>query len=784
MTTKLFGATTILTLALFGAGAVLAQAPDESQPPDQSQDQAQDQSQAQGQMQQSAPPPAPAGAPDESQDQSQSQGQPQAQPGVARISMIRGDASTQRGDSGDWSAATVNQPLEAGDKISTGANAQAEVQLDFADILRLDQHAQANITALGNQQIQVQVAQGLVNFSIFKHSESDVEIDTPNVAVHPSQDEGSFRILVLSDTETQVIVRNGQAEISTPQGSTHVSKGQLITIDGTAQDAQYKVTDAPDKDAFDSWNESRDKQIQDAQSWQHTDPYYVGTQDLDNNGSWVDSPDYGQVWEPNVGPGWAPYQDGQWVYEPYYGWTWVSYEPWGWAPYHYGRWFLCDNSWAWWPGPVYGGGFGFGGGWGRGGRFGWGVGFGWGGFYRPIWAPAYVSFFGFGGGFGVGFGFGSYGWLPIGPGDRFFPWYGGFGARFGFADVNRLGFRSGGFAPLRAGGFSTLGGFAGNDRLRGAISTVPADRFGAGRVGVTPATRDMVRQGSMITGRMPVAPTRASLSASGRAANPSTISSRADSQHFYSVRQTAAVSRSFDQTAAAERQSIQQNARYGANNAVNDQRGGAQSSFSRPGGAGSSSAPGGEGWHRFGDSGSGNANERGSSGAGNEGGNRNTSPSYRPGDGGSNGGNRPAADTSGRGAGYQQFSPSSRSESGAYAGGNYARPSNTSPSYRPPLNMHQPVVSRPNANYGGGYGGGNYGRPSYDGSSRGGYNAPSRSYSAPSRSYSAPSRSYSAPGGGSRGGGYSGGGRSSGGGGGGSRGGGGGSHGGGGGHHR
>jgi hypothetical protein len=170
--------------------------------------------------------------PIESQDQSQpqSQGQPQAQPGVARISMIRGDASTQRGDSGDWSAATVNQPLEAGDKISTGANAQAEVQLDFADILRLDQHAQANITALGNQQIQVQVAQGLVNFSIFKHSESDVEIDTPNVAVHPSQDEGSFRILVLSDTETQVIVRNGQAEISTPQGSTHVTKGQLITI--------------------------------------------------------------------------------------------------------------------------------------------------------------------------------------------------------------------------------------------------------------------------------------------------------------------------------------------------------------------------------------------------------------------------------------------------------------------------------------------------------------------------------------------------------------------------
>jgi FecR protein len=752
MTTKLFGATTIFALALFGVGTVLAQAPDDSQAPDQSQEQAQDQSQPQ--MQQTAPPapdqsqyPAPSQSQDQSQDQSQ--GQPQSQPGVARISLIRGDASTQRGDSGDWSAATINQPLEAGDKISTGANAQAEVQLDFADVLRLDQHAQANIAALGNQQIQVQVAQGLVNFSIFKHGESDVEIDTPNVAVHPSHNEGSFRIEVLSDTETQVIVRNGDAEISTPQGSTHVSKGQLITIQGSGQDAQYQVTDAPDKDSFDAWNSDRDKQIQDAQSWQHTDPYYTGTQDLDNNGSWVDSPDYGQVWEPNVGPDWAPYQDGQWVWEPYYGWTWTSYEPWGWAPYHYGRWFLCDNSWAWWPGPVYGGFGGFG--WG--GRFGWSVGFGWGGFYRPIWAPAYVSFFGFGGGFGGGFGFGSYGWLPIGPGDRFHPWYGRDGGRFGFEDINRRDDRAGGFSPLRNGGASNFG-FDHNDRLRAGISTVPANRFGAGRFTATPASRDMVREGSMMTGRMPVAPTRASLSASGRAANPSTISSRAGGEHFFSVRQTPGVSRSFDQTAATERQNIQNNAGSG--------RGGAESSH--PSGAGSGAPNGGEGWHHFSDGGS-SGGQRGSGYAGNEGGNRNSTPSYRPPAGGSGnaGGDRGAPGNTGRGnGGYQQFTPPSRSDAGGYSGGgnpgrgNYApsNPQGESRGYRPPLNMRQPVVSRPNNSYGGNGGG-------------------SRGYSEPSGG----GRSSGGGGGGSRGGGGGGGGsRGGGGGGGGSHGGGGGGH--------
>src|ERR1035438_922738 len=66
-------------------------------------------------------------------------------PGVARISLIQGDVSTQRGDTGDWAAAALNQPLVAGDRISTGDSSQAELQLDHANILRLGNNAQAKI---------------------------------------------------------------------------------------------------------------------------------------------------------------------------------------------------------------------------------------------------------------------------------------------------------------------------------------------------------------------------------------------------------------------------------------------------------------------------------------------------------------------------------------------------------------------------------------------------------------------------------------------------------------
>ena len=58
-------------------------------------------------------------------------------PEVARISLIHGDVSTQRGDSGDWGNTSINAPLVRGDQVATGENARAEIQLDYANILRL-----------------------------------------------------------------------------------------------------------------------------------------------------------------------------------------------------------------------------------------------------------------------------------------------------------------------------------------------------------------------------------------------------------------------------------------------------------------------------------------------------------------------------------------------------------------------------------------------------------------------------------------------------------------------
>ena len=462
-------------------------------------------------------------------------------PGVARMSLINGDVSTQRGDSSEWAAAVVNAPIVSGDKVSTGDNARAEVQLDFANVLRLGDHTQATIANLTRNQIQVQIGEGIANYDVFPNSEAAAEIDTPNVAIHPKQGEASFRIIVNSDQETQVIVRRGELDLSTAQGSTQARPGQMITVHGTGDETAYKTDDAPPNDDWDSWISERDGKIENAKSWGKTDRYYTGSEDLDAYGQWQNAPDYGQVWVPTVGADWAPYRDGRWVWEPYYGWTWVAYEPWGWAPYHYGRWFYYNSAWAWWPGPVVASPY-----------------------YRPIWAPAYVSFFGFGGGFGVGVGFGSFGWLPLGPGDYCHPWWGGYRNRFNEVNITNIynyhGREFGGLGPLRERGFSNLRLAETNEHVLRAVSTVPAGGFGTGRIGARPVDAGVFRAGHMMTGNLPVVPSRESLSASNRPANSSTIRSGGQGRFFSNARPASV--QPFERQATQVQQAIQRDSRF------------------------------------------------------------------------------------------------------------------------------------------------------------------------------------------------------------------------------
>src|SRR5665811_313825 len=77
--------------------------------------------------------------------------------GVARISVMNGEVSVRRGDSGEVVAAALNAPLVVEDQLLTGADSRAEVQFDYANMVRLAPMSEVRFPELENQRYQIQV---------------------------------------------------------------------------------------------------------------------------------------------------------------------------------------------------------------------------------------------------------------------------------------------------------------------------------------------------------------------------------------------------------------------------------------------------------------------------------------------------------------------------------------------------------------------------------------------------------------------------------------------------
>lgn len=431
--------------------------------------------------------------------------------GVARISLVSGDVSLRRGDSGDWVAAAVNAPLVVEDRVLTGPGSRAEVQFDWANMIRLAGDTEIRLAELEHHRYLIQVVRGTVMFRILRDSEAEVELSTPSVSVRPLR-KGAYRITVRED-ETEITVRSGEAEIFTPRGTERLRSGRTMLARGTRADPEYRIVDAIAYDSFDRWNEQRDRYLSRSRSYRYVHRSIYGAEDLDDYGDWHYVAPYGWVWTPRVVAGWYPYHYGRWIWVDWYGWTWLSYDPWGWAPFHYGRWFYHrPYGWCWWPGGIY---------------------------VRHYWRPALVAFFGWGHkgfGFSVGFGFGRVCWVPLAPYEPFYPWYGRrYYRRFrhGFVDnsvtvVNNI----------------NIVNVYRNARIRGAVVGLDPSDFSRGDTrNLVRFNPDDVRRASLVRGVLPVAPERESLRLVNREVTLPNLPREVPERRFFSRRQPAPVER-------------------------------------------------------------------------------------------------------------------------------------------------------------------------------------------------------------------------------------------------
>src|SRR5438093_3909405 len=315
---------------------------------------------------------------------------------VGRLSFVSGSVSFRPGDVDDWVAATVNYPLHDGDHLWTDSDARAEITVGSI-AFRLASQSAFGFLALDDRTVQVRLSQGSLNVRVRDLDDDEtLEIDTPSGAVSLLRS-GVYRVDVdtTGDT-TSVTVRRGAAEV-TAAGSAFPVRGKQTAVVAGGDSPSYDVQDAIRSDDFEDWCESRNRRSDDSRSTQYVSRGVIGYEDLDDNGDWRETPDYGAVWVPRgVATGWAPYRYGHWAWVEPWGWTWIDDAPWGFAPFHYGRWVYLGGGWAWVPGHVVA---------------------------RPVYAPALVVFVGgrnwslaIAGGSGVA-------WFPLAPEEPYVPPY-------------------------------------------------------------------------------------------------------------------------------------------------------------------------------------------------------------------------------------------------------------------------------------------------------------------------------------------------------------------------
>ncbi len=307
---------------------------------------------------------------------------------AARLSDVEGSVSLEPAGTQDWTAAALNLPLTTGDRVWTDRNSRAELDLGAA-VIRLGSTTGFAFLSLGDATAQMQLTGGTLIVRVRDMAADQVyEIDTPNLALSLQQP-GDYRVEVSERGDVTVVKVNDGAAQAVGGGQTvAIGEQQQVVFSGTTQ-LTYSAGNLGAPDELDGWSAAREQQVEDAASAEYVPSDVPGTQDLDNNGTWQEIPEYGYVWTPTtVVAGWVPYGRGRWVWVTPWGWTWVDAAAWGYAPFHYGRWVPCTNRWCWVPGPRR---------------------------LRPVYAPALVAWVGIPGAEKADAPGGNVGWFPLGP---------------------------------------------------------------------------------------------------------------------------------------------------------------------------------------------------------------------------------------------------------------------------------------------------------------------------------------------------------------------------------
>ena len=321
---------------------------------------------------------------------------------VGRVALLQGTVSFHPSPDDQWIPAELNYPVAQSTALWADTGSVIEIEIGAARV-RLASGTELDVVQLDDQNVILSVPQGRVEIALHGLGNGErYDIQTPRGDVDLLSD-GNYRVIAGTDVDpTRVASFSGQAQLVGAASAITVGANQeMIAAAGTP--VAYTVATAL-QDAFDS-DFFRAAALIYARPVPAYAPPVPGVAVLSQYGVWREDPRYGYLWFPTrVEVGWQPYRRGHWSFIAPWGYTWIDDAPWGFAPFHYGRWVMIGDSWAWVPverGVLIEPG------------------------YRPVYAPAMVTFIGNPAALTVGIaGVAiSVGWVPLGPGEPWHPWY-------------------------------------------------------------------------------------------------------------------------------------------------------------------------------------------------------------------------------------------------------------------------------------------------------------------------------------------------------------------------
>jgi hypothetical protein len=269
--------------------------------------------------------------------------------GSVRISFLEGDVQMRTTEAGDWFPAAINTPLDEGDELWVPEGGRIEFQLNSGTSVRLDQNSALQILTLDRTSSQFYLSEGHMYVDYNAPRGNVIQFDTP-VSSLRVYDRSVFRVDV-PDQYTDVSVFRGWVDAEGRDGNTRVNAGRALTL-GYGREGELAPVGRSDD--WQNWNTERDRRFASrGDSYRYLpEELRAYSSDLDDNGRWVQVPEYGYVWTLRAASAdWAPYRTGRWMWRGG-DYVWISSEPWGWTPYHYGRWAFAPRiGWFWVPPP-------------------------------------------------------------------------------------------------------------------------------------------------------------------------------------------------------------------------------------------------------------------------------------------------------------------------------------------------------------------------------------------------------------------------------------------------